>query len=429
MKENQTKKTFLNKNRGEVMLVMVILFMMVSLIIIFGVINPTLRNIKTANNLFHSKQSLFLSDSGVADAIYRIKNNLQISNQELLTLDNNFSTTTILDTMEGKTVKSSGNYFDYNRNIETKILKGTGVSFFYGVQIGNGGLDMGGGTRIVGNVYSSGDVHGDGSDGVTGSVVAAGPYPAKIYGDGGDKFDIGGDAWANRVIDTQTVGIIYCNTGSGNNKNCNTSKGNPPVLDMPVTEEMIAGWKEDALAGGTQTGNLTVGYAGATLGPKKIVGDLLVNGGGTLTITGTIWVTGKITVNGGGKMKLASQYSYNSGVVITDKYVTISGGGSFAGSGQTGSYPMLLSTSDCPVSTFCSGNNAISLSGGAGAVILNAQNGTIKVNGGSAAREITGKRVIIDGGGDVIYDAGLANQVFSSGPSGGYQVTSFKETE
>jgi hypothetical protein len=272
-------------------------------------------------------------------------------------------------------------------------------------------------------------VHGDGSNGVTGSVIVSGPYPAKIYGDGGDKFKIGVDAWANRVIDTTTTGTIFCTTGSGNNKNCNTSKGNPPSVDMPVSADMIAQWKADALAGGTQTGNVAIGWANGSLGPKKIVGNLSVDGGGTLTVTGTLWVTGTVTVTGGGKIKLASSYGTNSGIVISDKYASISGGGSFAGSGQVGSYPMLLVTSDCPVSSFCSSKPAISLSGGAGAVVLNAQNGTVNVDGGSAAREITGKTVTVSGGGNIIYDAGLANQVFSSGPSGSYQVTSFSETE
>jgi len=417
----------LRGNRGQVLLIFVILFLVISLVFILGIINPTLRNVKVARDLFQSKQGLLLSNSGVADAIYRLNNNLLISSSTYLIIDNNVATTTITDTLGGKVIRSSSNFSSYIRGIQLLAVKGSGVSFHYGVQIGNGGLTMLGGTRIKGNVYSGGDVYSDGSDGVTGSVIVSGPYPGKIYGDGGDKFDIGGEAWANRVIDTITTGVIYCNTGSGNNKNCNTSKGDAPTVDLPISDDMISQWKEDALAGGIQTGNLTVGYAGATIGPKKIIGDLLVNGGGTLTISGVIWVTGKITVSNGGKMKLATSFSGNSGVVISDKYIAISGGGTFSGSGLPGSFPMLLSTSDCPVSSYCSTYPAISLSDGAGAVILNAQNGTIKVDGGSSAREITGKQVIIDDGGDVIYDTGLVNQVFSSGPAGSFNISSFQE--
>jgi hypothetical protein len=198
---------------------------------------------------------------------------------------------------------------------------------------------------------------------------------------------------------------------------------------MPVSDAMVAEWKADALAGGTQTGNVTIGSSGGSLGPKKIVGNLTVNGGGTLTITGTIWVTGTITVSNGGKMKLINTYSYNSGVVLSDSYISLTGGGAFSGSGQVGSFPMLLSTSDCPVSSFCGSNPAIYVSNGAGTVVLYAQNGTVNVSGGSSVKEITGKTVSVTNGGNVIYDTGLASQSFSSGPSGGYHTASFSETQ
>jgi hypothetical protein len=256
---------------------------------------------------------------------------------------------------------------------------------------------------------------------------------ATIYGDGFDYLNVGtdeGDAWAHTVNSVDTTGTVYCQVGSGNNGNvCNTSRPDPVPQPFPISDANVSTWKDQADSGTVYNGNLTVGFAGTTTGPLKINGNLSINGGGTFTMTGTVWVTGTITVTGGGKVRLASSYGTNSEVMIADSYIDISGGGAFSGSGQVGSYPLLLSTSDCPVSASCSGKNAIRLSGGAGAVVLYAQNGTLQLIGGTSAKGMTGKTIRISGGGTVSYESGLMNQNFTSGPSGGWEITSWKEVE
>ena len=47
--------------------------------------------------------------------------------------------------------------------------------------------------------------------------------------------------------------------------------------------------------------------------------------------------------------------------------------------------------------------------------------------GGSGARAMTAYRVVIGGGASVTYDAGLVDLSLSSGPSGSWSVTSWKE--
>ncbi|MFA6095022.1 MAG: choice-of-anchor R domain-containing protein [Candidatus Paceibacterota bacterium] len=257
----------------------------------------------------------------------------------------------------------------------------------------------------------------------------AGGNSTQIYGDGGDKLSIGGDAWAHTVIDTTTTGTIYCQAGTGNNKTCNTSRADPASVSMPISDSMIAQWKSEAEEGGTQTGNVSIGWAGGSLGPKKIIGNLSVSGGGTLTVTGTLWVTGTVTTSGGGKIKLSSLYGDNSGAIVTDKYVSLTGDGNFQGSGQPHSFPLLVVTSDCPVSSFCSGNSAITISGGSGSVILSAQNGTVSVSGGSSAKSITGNKVVMTGGATLNYDMGISDLNFSSGPSGGWELNGWKEVQ
>jgi hypothetical protein len=258
----------------------------------------------------------------------------------------------------------------------------------------------------------------------------------RIYTGGGTSY-IGGDTysggvnigstgsdvgWAHLVKGATISGPLYCQTGSVNNKACDTSHGEPPAVAMPLSDGNIQSWKDDAAAGGTYSGNLTVGFAGDTRGPLKIDGNLTVNGGGTLTITGTLWVTGSVTVTGGGKVKLSAIYAGNEGAIVADGPIAINGGGTFQGSGTAGSYPFLVTTSACPADAGCNGAYAINESGGAGTVALIAQNGTANLAGGSAMKAVTAKQIIMTGGATLTYDSGLVNANFYSGPGGAFAI-------
>jgi Tfp pilus assembly protein PilX len=228
-------------------------------------------------------------------------------------------------------------------------------------------------------------------------------------------------AWAHNVVGASVAGDLYCQTGSYNNKTCNTSRPDPTPQPLPLSDANIQEWKDDASLGEPISGDYHVGYAGATLGPKEITGNLLIDGGGTLTVTGTLYIHGTITLTGGGKVKLAASYGSSNGVIVSDGRVTLEGGSSFSGSGEAGSYPFVITTSACPVASGCSGNDAISLSGGAGTVALIAQEGNVLINGGSALKAVTGKQITMSGGATLIYDSGLVNANFTSGPGGSWE--------
>jgi hypothetical protein len=263
-----------------------------------------------------------------------------------------------------------------------------------------------------------------------------GATPSKILGNEGDYFYIGSTstdiAWASDVSHVSMTGSLQCDTGTNNanGKTCDTSHGLPDTVPMPISEANIDQWKTEATDGGTHNGNLLVDWDGDIAGPEKITGNLTVNGGGTLLVTGTLWVQGYIVVTGGGKIKISPSLGANSAIILSDKYVKVDGGGQFEGSGTAGSYPIIVSTSICPNTTPCADNSAaVSLSGGAGAVVLNAPFGKVSVNGGSGARSVNGQSIYISGGGSVTYEAGLANLSFSSGPSGGWEISGWRELE
>jgi hypothetical protein len=230
----------------------------------------------------------------------------------------------------------------------------------------------------------------------------------------------GGDATASTSMGVTAYGNLYCKTGSYTNKTCTTSYTTPVPQPMPIVDDQIEAWKAEAEAGGVINGDYTVGWAGASLGPKKIVGNLTVGGGGLLTLTGTVWVTGNIDVSGGGDVALSSAYGANSGTIIADGRISLSGGSSFAGSGTAGSYPFIVTTSACPNDTGCSSAPAISLNGGAGAVALVAQNGTVSISGGGALKSVVAQTISMSGGATLTYDSGLVNTSFYSGAGGSW---------
>jgi hypothetical protein len=238
-----------------------------------------------------------------------------------------------------------------------------------------------------------------------------------------------GDAWAHTVRGASVAGNLYCQVGASNNKPCDTSRPDPSPQGFPISDANIATWKAEATDGITYNGNVTVGWQGTTTGPIKINGDLTLNGGGELNMTGTIWVTGNVNITSGGSIVLDPGYATDSGVLLADGRVSLSGGGELSGSGQAGSYILLLTTSNCPDGVGCGGSPAMSISGGAGSLILSAQEGTMSLSGGVEARGTTAKRITATGGTEITYETGLANVNFSSGPGGAWNVVSWKEVQ
>jgi len=418
------KKAFkkIPRNQGAAMLISVVFFLFISLAIIAGLVSPSLRQLKIANDALQSRQSLFLSESGVEDAYFRLKNAKTIGSSVTLTLNGSTAETAITDSgYNEKTIVTLGDVSLRQRKNKLVLNTGDGVSFSYGIQAGTGGFIIGNAT-VNGNVYSNGTIVGSNGATVTGSAFSAGSSGLI------DNVDVGtgatGDARAHTVRNSTVLGNLYCQVGSGNNKSCNTSAADPSTVSMPITDEMINDWKADAELGGVTAGNVTVS-APTSLGPTKITGNLAINA--DLTITGTIYVVGNITTNNNARVSLSSSYGSTGGIIVTDGKVTLSNNVQFFGSGTSGTYVLLVTTSVCP--SGCSGSNALEILNNVGAILVNAQYGTVHLNNNVTLNEVVGNKIIIDNSAVINYLSGLANQNFTSGPSGGWNIKSWQEIE
>ncbi len=333
----------------------------------------------------------------------------------------------------------------------TATLGTTNIGFNYGVHVGNGGLDMSNNSRIVGNVYANGNITGSQSARIQGTAIVAGN--SGII----DGMDIDGDSWSHTIRGNSTVGgnakhsVLQNTTVTGNVvsdsiSNCTiagtakydtrsscsvsgaTTTPNPdafvgaPNLPLPITEEQIDEWEAEATAGGT-IASQTYDSGTRNLGPIKINGNLTVTGTAELVVTGTIWVTGQITINNSAIIRLASGYGTLSGIIIagidestTAGYIDIDNSSQVLGSGETGSYVLLLSQREGTANTAIKQNN------GSGAAILYAGEGTIEIGNNSSMKEITAALLKVTNAATIAYETGLANANFTSGPAGGWEI-------
>ena len=458
VKMKKQKKRKINNQKGAAMLISVIFFLFISLAIISGLVSPTIREFKNASVNLNSKKSYFLAESGTEDAIYRVLKNMAIGGSETIALGSNLVTTTITSfSSSAKQITSLGDVGSLQRKTNIALSTGVGVSFSYGVQIGQGGLEMSNSSKVIGNAYSNGNIIGTNSARIQGTAIAAGSSGI-IEG-----MDIDGDAWSHTITGTSTVlgkathSVLQNTTVTGNVvadsiSNCaiggtakyDTSSScsvtgtittpNPDVfvpadiLPLPISEAQIDIWESEAVSGGS-LGSQTFSNGTRSMGPKKIDGNLIISGDAELVITGTLWVTGEIRLSNTSKIKLDTSYGSSSGVVMagidessTVGYIEISNSAQALGSGSAGSYIMLLSQREM-------GSNAIRTSNSSAVAILYAGEGEIEIGNSAALKEVTANKIKITNSATVTYESGLANNNFVSGPSGSWAIQSWGETQ
>jgi len=414
----QKEKIKIKRNRGQAMLISTVFFLFISLAVIAGLVSPSIREFKISNDLMKSRQSFFLSESVIEDSYFRLKVGKAIGSTNTITLGSDSAIATITDSgYNEKTVSSTGDVSSRQRKNKIVLSPGTGASFSYGVQTGVGGLVMGNNSKINGSVYSNGRITGSGS--ITGAALSAttGGVTGLISG-----ITVGlngvGDAKANTINSSTVAGTKYCQS-TNNSPVCNTTLPDPVPIAMPISDQNILDWKAEAETGGIYSGNFTVTDSSASLGPKKITGNLLIDNNANFTVTGNLWVQGNVTISNNVNVSLSPSYGASEGVLIADGIVSISNNAVFSGSGTPGSYLMVLSTS--------SSESAITLGNNAGAVILYAANGTVNLANNAGATAINGNKINLNNNAVISYDMGLINSNFVNGPSGGWSITSWKE--
>lgn len=226
---------------------------------------------------------------------------------------------------------------------------------------------------------------------------------------------VDGTARAPLFSDDTVAGSACPPTGP----NCVIANDAPQTL--PISDGVIQDFRNEAAAGGT-VGSQTISGT-VSLGPKKIAGDLSIDNGATLIVTGTLWVTGQFQTSNNTAVRLDSGYGANSGVIVGDGNIDISNNATLLGSGQAGSYIMIIAAKNA------SGSQVLDVSNNSTGAIFYAPHGRIHFNNNAGAKEVSGYGFDLDNNATITYESGLQNVHFVSGPGASFKVKSWKETE
>lgn len=411
------------KGFAALFITLLVLLVMSGIAISLAVI--TLGQERVSGNITKSTQSYYLAEAGVEDALLKLSKAKPFSTPYSFSSAAGSTTVEISDQIGGaRTITSAGNVSSRIRKIQVVYqISSDAISFYYGAQVGDGGMEMGNNSEIQGNVFSNGNVTGGGA--IDNDIIVAG-NGNKIQGGLHVKGNATVHSCENATVDGN---LIYVSGGSV--QNCTVGGAistRPNQVDsepLPIPQSQIDDWKSKAAAGGINTNNVIISGT-QSMGPVQIgtpsqPKNLTISNNSTLQVTGTIYVTGNITTGNGSKIQLDTSYGSLSGTVMADGVITVGNNAILTGSGQVGSYILILSTK--------SGSGAIVVGNNALGAVFYTSAGGITLSNNMTAREVTGYQITLSNNAVIQYESGLGSLMFSSGPGGGWEVASWKEVE
>lgn len=381
-----------------------------------GLINAVTQSARVERANVAVAQAQTIAEAGIDKAVYELNQSGSYTGESGTSLGAGMFTTSVAAVNSStKSITSTGYVPNAvkptaKRTIKVNVgVNSSVVSFRYGVQVDRGGVSMGGGSRINGNLFSNGNVSGSGT--ITGDATVGGGATTSLSG-----ITVQGNAYAHALSGCSVGKDAYYQTISGCSVGGVSHPGSPdqPPSSLPISDAQIADWQNAAAAGGS-IGSQTISGT-VSLGPKKIAGNLTVSDNATLTVTGTLWVTGILDASNNATIKLSSSYGTNSGVIVTDSVADVSNNVTFSGSGQSGSYLMLVVSKNDPA------HEVLEISNNVVGAIFAAPHGRVHFNNNAGAKEVTGYGFDLGNNATITYESGLQNETFSNGPGGSWAV-------
>lgn len=416
-----------------VLLTAAIFFLIISVTVVLTVSSPLLRNVRNASEFARSRGSFFTAQGLAEDVMYRIKTGKNAPTTITLTLNEYTAQATTTTVSGGREIVVSGSFNNRYRNVKTHLTVGAGASFHYGIQSGEGGIVLENTSSVRGNVFSNGSVTGSGSNLIKGDVISGGPTglidsvhaTSSAFAHTIRNATIDGDAHYDSISNTTVAGTLY------------PGSPDPATSTLPISDALIEEWKDAAEAGGVITTPCPYKITNTvTIGPVKINCDLEISGTNfTVTLAGPLWVSGDIDIKNSPTIKVSSSISGQSVAVVADKesdranggQITLQNSATFEGTGSN-SYILFVSQNNSAESG--GSEKAISVKNSAnGDLLVYAGHGEIELQNNVDLKEVTAYRIRLKNSAEVIYESGMADLIFSSGPGGGYIFDAWREVE
>lgn len=413
-----------DQRSGFAALFVTILVFAVIFVIAMSISVMTVGSIQIMGNDRAEREAYLLAESGIEDALLRLDKGMEMSSPYSFDSGNGTVNVEVTNIIGGaRTIIAEGEVRDRVQRVRAVYQIGsTSASLHYGAHIGEGGLALDhSGAEIIGNVFSNGNVTGNGGATIVNSLIVAGTNNSV------ENINVLENVESYSCVGASVGGdLVYHENGSDS---CSVSGGVSTMDEVTLIEEfaidqdMLDEWRGDAEQGEVITGDYTVD-SDESIGPAKIDGDLNIGNNSTLTLEGTLWVTGTFSPGNNAIVELSDDYSSLSGVMIVDGVAQVSNNVALTGSGEEGSFLMLAGASP----SMDESNPAVAVNNNADNAILYAPNGVMVVQNNADVVEVLAHRLVVRNA-TIEYDVGLANASFSSGPAGGWSVASWREIE
>lgn len=441
---------FQNNQKGFAAFLITIFIFIIVFSITVSIFILTYNQQKISRNIITSTQAYYLAEGGVEDALLRMVKRMSWLSPYTINVDEGRTTVEISDIIGGsRTITAEGNVDERVKKVSiVYAVTVDKIAFHYGAQVGNGGMIMETNSEVKGNVFSNGSVVCPdplGTAFITNNITVArdGQKIERLEIGDPDPLTPIDEARAHTCAGCLIHGDFYYVSG-GSVGDCVADeeiKSLPTEIspeELPVSDEQIQSWKDDASCNNNPSciffGDYTI-PVGATedIGPLKIEGNLTLGNGATLNMTGTIYVTGNITLNPNSTVELdPNYYGSLSGLIIADGEdtpgidipgISVLNNAVIKGSGQEGSYTMLVSTDP----SLDEDEAAIDVKNSAEGAIFYTVNGVMRLRNNMKIREATGYKIYLDNNAEIEYETGLEETTFTSGPGGSWEVVSWKE--
>lgn len=296
------------------------------------------------------------------------------------------------------------------------------INFGYALQAGSAGAHMENNSAIHGTIYTSGDID---CTSATTAVIDGDAYVAKTGGQI-SKCKILNSAHADSVLNASVATDAYYKTDPsdisgttvGGTKHPNSAT--PTLVALPTLD--LDFWHTIAEDGGVINGDYYPAD-NSTLGPVKIIGNLVLSQNVDVTLKGPVWVVGNITTQNGSSITLDSSFDLYGTVILADDpndrvnngKINVVNGTVINGSGNPKCHILMVAMNESLVDTA----PAISVAQTASGVVFLSPNGTLRLANNASAKSLAAKRLFLDQNSTVTYDSSeLADMNFSASPSG-----------
>jgi len=164
-----------SRNNGQAAITAVFFLLMVSLVIGSAYASLANRAIQSSRTFARSVESYAASESGIEDVLLRSSRGVQVDAAEVLAVGPVTVTTVTTSSWQDREITASGDLSSIVRKTRVGITLGSvGLQFVYGVQVGDGGVEMEENSEIIGNVSSNGDIIGHNGAKISGDVIVSG---------------------------------------------------------------------------------------------------------------------------------------------------------------------------------------------------------------------------------------------------------------